>query len=147
MNKDRQAEAGSDEPQVNIEEDLRTPIGIEEEDSISDDEIQSTKIEFVKSIAELRRQLPDDYNPHYRNFIEGYAAAQLLAEKGRPKKAARKLYGIKNREWFDRFEDANPQLFAAIDIAIRGTSKREDYQGNPIKPSWVINEVKMFNED
>lgn len=79
----------------------------------------------VKRWSQITPHLPEDVNPRVLKFIRGYYNAQLLLADGKRVKARRKFEGLVKKVGFKDFEKENQQLFAAIDIVVRGSTNKK----------------------
>lgn len=80
---------------------------------------------YVNSWADIKGYLPDNYNPHWVNFLRGYFRGQLLLKGGKRTKAARLYEGLEKRTGYQEFEYQNQEWLAAIDLAVRGDNRRD----------------------
>lgn len=80
---------------------------------------------YANSWADIKRHLPDDYNPHWVNFLRGYFRGQLLLKDGKRTKAARLYEGLERRKGYREFEEQNQEWLAGIDLAVRGDNRRD----------------------
>ena len=96
------------------------------------------KKELARNWAMISACIPEDLDPHYKNFVRGYFRAQVRIEAGDKKRGRRILEGLDKITGFKEFEDSNQELLAAIDIAVRGRTNRVDEIDNPIEPLFVL---------
>jgi hypothetical protein len=83
----------------------------------------------------LPENLKTDYPDQFRS-IRSYFRMQLHLAEGRKTKAGRISEGLAHREGFEDFEDANQELFAAIEVAVRGETKRR------VEPGFVVSKLR-----
>lgn len=79
----------------------------------------------VKSWSELKSYIPGEVKPEHLNFLEIYCRVQLRISEGRNEKAKEILSGLAKRPGFLEYERKNQQLFAAIDVVVRGSTNRQ----------------------
>lgn len=96
------------------------------------------KNSYVRHWTMIVSELPEDFSPHYLGFVRDYFRGQLRIARGQRKKAKRIIDGLVKRTGFVEFEDQNQPLFAAIDIAVRGSTNRKNFKGDPVEPSFTI---------
>ncbi|KKQ50612.1 MAG: hypothetical protein US95_C0001G0006 [Candidatus Woesebacteria bacterium GW2011_GWB1_38_5] len=96
--------------------------------------LQKTKSCYIKSWSEISSKLPDSIDADYGNFIRDYFRAQLRLAQGKRVKAGRIFHSLDKRTGFAEFEASNEPLLAAIDIAVRGETKRTE-----VIPKFEIN--------
>lgn len=78
----------------------------------------------VKSWSDLKFYIPEDVKPEQVNFLKTYFRVQLRISEGRREKAKEIMNGLAKKTGFLDFERKNSQLFAAIDIVVRGSTNR-----------------------
>jgi hypothetical protein len=94
---------------------------------------------FTSSWADIAAKLPDDFDPHHKNFARTYFRVQLRIARGQRKRAGQIFRGLKEKHGYLEFENQNKPLLAAIDIAVRGNTNWADELRRPIVPSFRRN--------
>ncbi len=74
-----------------------------------------------------------------RNVLKSYYRAQLRIARGQKTRARKILNGLDDNQIFINLEEEHPDLLAAIDIAVRGSTNHRDFKGDPIKPLFRLN--------
>lgn len=109
-------------------------ILIENEESLA-----KAKQAYVRCWADIEARLPEDFNPHYKGFAKTYFRFQLRLARGQRIKAGRIFSGLMGRKGYQKFEEENKPLLAAIDIAVKGRTNWQDDLKRPIKPLFRLN--------
>lgn len=78
----------------------------------------------IRSWSDLKSYIPQDVKPEHINFLQTYFRVQLKISEGRREKAKEIMNGLAKKTGFVEFERQNPQLFAAIDVVVRGSTNR-----------------------
>lgn len=85
----------------------------------------------VKSWSDLSSYIPKEVKPEHIDFLRTYFRAQLRISEGRVDKAGTIINGLVKRPGFSDYEKQNQQLFAAIDVVVRGSTNRQLKDKNP----------------
>lgn len=73
------------------------------------------------------------------NVLKSYYRAQLRIARGQKIRAKEILNGLNDKQIFIDLEEKNPDLLAAIDIAVKKTTNRRNFKGDPIEPLFRLN--------
>lgn len=119
---------------------------VEEADSGLDIQFYETGPNLLKEkekslwgkIKQKVEELKSDFTPIDWNNVWNYFRAQVLIRDGERLEARIVYEDVIENTGFEKFEENNVNLLAAIDIAVRGKSHREDGFKNPIEPLFEI---------
>lgn len=105
------------------------------------DSLPKVRAAYADGWGDIKRHLPDSYNPHWTKFLRGYFRGQLLLKAGKRDKAMRLYEGLEKRTGYLEFEKQNQEWLAAIDLAVRGNNRRDAepafYVNSPVKQGWT----------
>lgn len=79
----------------------------------------------VKSWSDLSSYIPKEVKPEHLDFLRTYFRAQFRISEGRNEKAREIMSGLAKRPGFLDYEKRNQQIFAAIDVVVRGSTNRQ----------------------
>ena len=82
--------------------------------------------------SEVTSHLPEDFNPHHRQFLRDYFRAQVRIAAGQKVRAAEIFNGLTKKTGYTDFENSERHLLAAIDLMVRG----ENRWG--VEPAWEV---------
>lgn len=111
-------------------------------DSLDVTPTSEVKAALIRSWADISSKLPEGIlNTEREYFVRQYFRAQVKYHFGQETRARRIIRGLESNPSFKfrEFEENNEQLFAAIDVSVRGSTRRIDDRNRPIKPSFTLN--------
>lgn len=89
---------------------------------------------FSPSWNEIAVLLPDSLNPGEDRLLRGYYDVQKKITLKQKESAKKKMNSLLKMTGYEEFEAKNDNLFAAIDIAVRGSTNRLNGDKKPIEP-------------
>jgi hypothetical protein len=86
------------------------------------------KHRYVTFWSEIDSKLPEGIDPADKNFAKGYFRGQLRLALGKKVKAGKIFHSLEKQVGYLDFEKENEPLLAAIDLAVRGETRRTDVE-------------------
>mgnify|MGYP001562942071 CR=1 FL=1 len=95
--------------------------------------IDQAREHYVNCWSQIAVRFPKNINPQEVGFLRHYFRVQLRIAEGKTKKARRLFETLIKRPGYVAFEDKNQSILAAIDTAVKGSTRWE------VKPEFKIN--------
>ena len=87
---------------------------------------------------DISAHLPKGLVGNEPKMLRGYFRVQERLQAGQRVKATELMHYLQKVVGFEEFEKENDALFAAIDVAVRGSTKRQDGLNHFIEPLFKI---------